>query len=95
MFIVNSARYTKNARSLSPHIIEGNTKLWVYPGTLFNKLDNAIRNMNEQVENAVAWAKAHNEFVAVHDFNADGRLKVLQCTNYILIYRVTDDTPQD
>lgn len=93
MYILNSARLEKKSRNLLPDG-KGNTKLWALPATLYNKFDNAKKAMVDAVEDAVAWAKKEGTFVKVHD-DPLAVIKVVECTDCITIFRITDDEPED
>ena len=93
MYILNSARHEKKIRTLIPNG-NGKTKLWVLPATLYNKLENAKEAMDDAVKDAVAWAKKEGTFVKVHD-EPSQLLKLVECTDCITIFRITDDTPED
>lgn len=93
MYILNSARLEKKSRNLLPDG-KGHTKLWALPATLFNKWDNATKAMDDAVNNEVAWAKKEGTFVKVLD-EPSYPVKVVECTDRITIFRITDDTPED
>lgn len=93
MYILNSARHEKKSKTLIPNG-NGKTKLWVLPATLYNKLENAREAMDDAVKDAVAWAKKEGTFVKVHD-EPSYPIKVVECTDCITIFRITDDTPED
>jgi hypothetical protein len=93
MYILNSARHEKKSKTLIPDG-NGKTKLWVLPATLYNKLENAKEAMIDAVEDAVAWAKKEGTFVKVHD-EPSYPIKVVECTDCITIFRITDDEPED
>lgn len=93
MYILNSARYEKNTRTLVPDG-KGHTKIWALPATLYNKLENAREAMDDAVKDAVAWAKKEGTFVKVHD-EPSYPIKVVECTDCITIFRITDDEPED
>ena len=50
--------------------------------------------MDDAVKDAVAWAKKEGTFVKVHD-EPSYPLTVVECTDCITIFRITDDTPED
>ena len=93
MYILNSARYEKKSKNLLPNG-KGNTKLWALPATLFNKWENATKAMDNAVDDAVAWAKKNGTFVNVHE-ESSHPIKIVECTDCITIFRITDDTPED
>ena len=93
MYILNSARLERKSRNLLPNG-KGNTKLWALPATLYNKFENAKKAMVDAVEDAVAWAKEAGTFVKVHD-EPSYPVKVVECTDCITIFRITDDEPED
>jgi hypothetical protein len=93
MYILNSARHEKKSKTLIPDG-KGKTKLWVLPATLYNKLETAREAMADAVKDAVAWAKKEGTFVKVHD-EPSYPLTVVECTDCITIFRITDDTPED
>ena len=93
MYILNSARLERNSRNLLPDG-KGHTKLWALPATLFNKFENAKKAMDDAVNNAVIRAKNEDTFVKVHD-EPSYPVKVVECTDCIAIFRITDDTPED
>ena len=65
MYILNIARFNKGTRKLLPDNA-GNTKLWVFPATIYRKKKNAEKALEDAVKNAVEWAKSSNTFVKVH-----------------------------
>ena len=93
MYILNSARLERKSRNLLPNG-NGKTKLWALPATLYNKFENAKEAMDAAVKDAVAWAKKEGTFVKVHD-EPSYPLKVVECTDCITIFRITDDTTED
>ena len=93
MYILNSARLERKSRNLLPNG-NGKTKLWALPATLYNKFENAKEAMDDAVKDAVAWAKKEGNFVKVLD-EPTYPIKVVECTDCITIFRITDDTPED
>ena len=93
MYILNSARFEKKSRNILPNA-KGHVKLWALPATLYNKFENAKKAMDGAVNDAVACAKKEGTFVKVLD-EPSYPIKVVECTDTITIFRITDDTPED
>ena len=94
MYILNMARFNKGTRKLLPDNA-GNTKLWVFPATLYRKKKNAVKALENAVNNAVEWAKNCNTFIKVHRNFEDSMVQVVECTDGVEIFRLTDDAAED
>lgn len=95
MYILNVARYEKKSRTLFP-TNKGTVKLWVQPGTLFNKLDNAKDCLESEVNAVVEKFTRNGTYKQTHRRqNDESFLTVVEGSDCIAIFRITEDTPED
>lgn len=94
MYILNNARYNKKTRRIIPNKMP-DTKLWVCPATLYNTERGASDALERSVKNAVDWAKGDKLNPVVHTDPSDPYYKVVETEQYLEIFRITDDEPED
>lgn len=93
MYILSSIQYEKKAKKLIPS--NGRSgKLWPLPPMLFNQKINALKTMDDDVKYTVRMAEEKDTFIKLHDFSTF-LVKVVECSDTITVFRITEDTPED